>query len=59
MLNVGMRKIDLVKKRFLEDGYDIALNGEKGNRVYARKTDDDFGAHLVALSYIDHPEGHA
>ena len=59
MLNVSMRKIDRVKKRFVEDGYDIALNGEKGNRVYARKTDGDFEAHLVALSCSEPPEGHA
>jgi len=59
VLNVSMRKIDRVKKRFVEVGYDIALNGEKGNRVYARKTDGDFEAHLVALSCSEPPEGHA
>ena len=32
-------------------GYDIALNGEKRNHVYVRKTDGDFEVHLVALSY--------
>ena len=57
--NVSMRKIDRVKKRFVEDGYETALNGEKGNRVYARKTDGDFEAHLVALSCSEPPEGHA
>ena len=31
----------------------------KGNRVYARKTDGDFEAHLVALSCSEPPEGHA
>jgi len=59
VLNVSMRKIDRVKKRFVEDGYDIALNGEKGSRVYAKKADGDFEAHLVALSRSDPPEGHA
>ena len=33
VLNVSMRKIDRVKKRFMEDGYDIALNGENGLMV--------------------------
>lgn len=52
-----MRKIDRVKKRFVEEGFDFALDRRKGNRVYARKTDGDFEAHLVALSCSDPPEG--
>jgi transposase len=59
VLNVSRRKIDRVKKRFIEDGYDIALNGEKGSRIYARKADGDFEAHLVALSCSEPPEGYA
>jgi transposase len=59
VLNVSMRKIDRVKKRFVEDGYDIVLNGEKGSRVYAKKADGDFEAHLVALSCSEPPEGYA
>ena len=59
VLNVSMRKIDRVKKRFIEDGCDIALNGEKGSRVYTRKADGDFEANLVALSSIEPPEGYA
>ena len=38
VLNVSMRKIDRVKKRFVEDGYEIALNGEKGIRVLGKPT---------------------
>ena len=57
MLNVSMRKIDRVKKRFIEDEYDTALNGEKGSRVCARKADANFEAHLVALSCSEPPEG--
>ena len=33
VLNISMRKIDRVKKRFVEDGLDVALNGKKGNTV--------------------------
>jgi len=54
-----MRKIDRVKKRFVEEGFGIALNGRKGERVYARKADGDFEAHLVALSCSAPPEGFA
>jgi hypothetical protein len=59
VLQVSMRKIDRVKKRFVEEGIDIALNGRKGERVYARKADGDFEAHLIALSCSTPPEGFA
>jgi len=59
VLNISMRKIDRVKKRFVEDGLDVALNGRKGSRVYAKKADGDFEAHLVALSCSSPPEGFA
>lgn len=57
VLNISMKKIDRVKKRFVEDGLDIALNGKKGSRIYAKKVDGDFEAHLVAVSCSDPPEG--
>jgi transposase len=59
VLNISMKKIDRVKKRFVEDGIDIALNGQRGNRIYAKKADGDFEAHLVAVSCSDPPEGFA
>jgi hypothetical protein len=59
VLKIGMRKIDRIKKRFVEDGIDISLNGIKGSRIYARKADGDFEAHLVALSCSEPPKGFA
>ena len=59
VLNISMKKIDRVKKRFVEDGIHVALNGHEGSRVYAKKADGDFEAHLVALSCSDPPEGFA
>ncbi len=59
VLNTSMRKIDRVKKRFVEEGLDVALNGRKGGRIYAKKADGDFEAHLVALSCSEPPEGFA
>ena len=59
VLNISMRKIDRTKKRFVVDGLDVALNGRKGSRVYKKKVDGDFEAHLVALSCGDPPEGFA
>ena len=59
VLKISMRKIDRVKNRFVVDGLDVALNGQKGSRVYAKKADGDFEAHLVALSCSDPPDGFA
>ena len=59
VLNTSLRKIDRVKKRFVEEGLDVALQGRKGNRIYAKKADGDFEAHLVALSCSDPPTGFA
>jgi len=59
VLHISMRKIDRVKKRFVEEGFDVALNRRKGSRIYAKKTDGEFEAHLVALSCSEPPEGFA
>ena len=57
ILKIGMRKIDRVKKRFVTESLDVALNGAKGSRVYSKKADGDFEARLVALSCGSPPEG--
>ncbi len=54
-----MRKIDRVKKRFVKEGLDVALNRRKVSRIYVKKADGDFEAHLVALSCSEPPEGFA
>ena len=59
ILNISLRKIDRVKKRFVEDGLEVALNGKNRNRIYTKKVDGDFEAHLVALSCSEPPEGFA
>jgi hypothetical protein len=59
VLNVSMRKIDRVKKRLVEEGFDAAINRRKGDRIYAKKTDGDFEAHLIALSCSEPPAGFA
>ena len=59
VLSISMKKIDRVKKRFVEEGLDVALQGRKGSRIYAKKADGDFEAHLVALSCSEPPGGFA
>lgn len=57
ILKIGMRTIDRLKKSFVEEGFDIALNGKKSDRIYKKKVDGDVEAHLVALSCSKAPEG--
>lgn len=58
VLNISMKKIDRVKKRFVEEGFEVALGGHKSERVYEKKADGDFEAHLIALSCGEPPKGH-
>lgn len=57
MLEVSNPRIWRVKKAFVEEGFDIALNGKKGSRIYKRCLDGDGEAHLIALSCSNPPEG--
>ena len=59
VLPVSLKKIDRVKRRFVEEGLDVALEKRKARRQYVKKADGDFEAHLVALSCSKPPEGHA
>lgn len=59
VLGISMRKIDRLKKRFVVDGLEVALNGHKGSRIYRKKVDGDFEAHLLALSCSEPPKGFA
>lgn len=59
VLRVSQRKIERVKRRFVEEGLDVALEKRPPQREYTRKADGDFEAHLIALSCSQPPEGHA
>jgi len=58
-LPVSMKKVDRVKRRFVEEGLEAALGKRKAKRQYHKKTDGDFEAHLIALSCSEPPPGHA
>jgi hypothetical protein len=57
VLSISMKKIDRVKKRFVEDGLEVALLGHPKEREYDKKVDGDLEAHLVAISCSAPPEG--
>jgi hypothetical protein len=59
VLPITMKKVDRVKRRFVEHGIEIALDKRKADRQYIKKADGDFEAHLLALSCSDPPPGHA
>ena len=59
ILKVGMRTIDRIKKRFVEEGFDAVLERKPTTREYDRKADGDLEARLIALSCSEPPEGHA
>nr|WP_087149382.1 IS630 family transposase [Algoriphagus resistens] len=59
MLKVGMRTIDRVKKRFLEEGLEGVLERKPSSRIYDKKIDGDTEAKLVQLCCSDPPVGHA
>ena len=56
-LNVGERTVERIKKRFVEESLESALEDKPSEREYKRKADGDFEAHLIALSCSTPPEG--
>ena len=59
VLKVGMRTIDRVKKKFIEEGLELTLERRPSQRVYEKKADGDFEAKLVTLCCSEPPKGFA
>ncbi len=59
VLKIGMRTIDRVKKKFIEEGFEGVLDRRPSSRVYETKTDGDVEAKLVALCCSEPPKGFA
>jgi len=59
VLKVGMRTIDRVKKRFVEEGFDACLSRKPTTRIYERKVDGDVEAKLVSIACSEPPKGFA
>lgn len=56
-LEVGRATIERVRKQFVEEGLDAALERRPSRREYRRKLDGDGEAHLIALACQEPPEG--
>lgn len=59
VLKVGMRTIDRVKKRFVEEGLESVLERRPTSRIYEKKSDGDVEAKLVTLCCSEPPKGYA
>ncbi len=59
VLKLGMRTIDRVKKRFVEEGLDASLKMAPTSRIYDKLVDGDMEAHLIALACGEPPKGFA
>lgn len=57
-LDVGVATIERVRKRFVEEGLEAALNNHKPNREYERCLDGDGEAHLIALARSKAPKSY-
>ena len=60
ILRISLRRVDRVKRRFVQLGLEAALGDRQGRRAtYRRKADGEFEARLIALSCGEPPAGHA
>ena len=57
VLQISMKKIDRVKKRFVEEGLEISLYGHPKEVVHEKKVDGNLEAKLIALTCSEAPEG--
>src|SRR5262249_730960 len=55
---VSTKKVEQLKKRFVEEGFEAALYRKPVTNVHRRKITGDEEAHLIALYCSQAPEGH-
>ena len=56
-LDVGTATVERVRRQFVEEGLEAAIERRRPRREYQRKLDGDAEAHLIALACGDPPEG--
>jgi transposase len=57
-LDVGRATVERIRRRFVEEGLEVALNRRPSTREYERLIDGKAEAHLIALACSAPPEGH-
>jgi transposase len=56
-LEVGTATVERVRRQFVEDGLEAALERRKPDREYERRLDGAGEAHLIALTCSEAPQG--
>ena len=56
--NVSTKKVEFVRKRFVEEGLATALSRKPVTNTHRRKITGEEEAHLIALCCSQAPEGH-
>ena len=56
-LSINVRTVEKVRQRFVEEGFEAALNPKPASRTKPRKIDGKNEAHLIALVCGEPPEG--
>jgi transposase len=56
-LDVSLRTIERLRRRFAEEGLEASLHRRNSKRVYERLLDGKAEAHLIKLACSDPPEG--
>lgn len=59
VLRIGMRTIDRIKSKFVENGFEASLERRKTTRIYEPKIDGEMEAKLVSLCCSSPPAGFA
>ena len=59
ILKLGMRTIDRIKKKFIEEGLEATLERRPTSRIYEKKVDGEVEAKLVTLCCSEPPKGYA
>ena len=59
ILNVSPRKIERLKKKLVEEGFDSVLKRRPTSRKYDRKVDGDLEAYIIATCCSEPPKGYA
>jgi transposase len=56
-IDVGQATVERIRKKYVEEGLDVALNRKPSSRQYERKLDGAAEAHLTTLVCGEAPEG--
>ncbi len=59
VLGVSVLSVENIRKKFVLECYEVALNGRPSPQLYQKKIDGDVEAHLIALSCGKAPLGRA